>query len=221
VFIPTYNEAENIKEIITKINNLDLELDLYVIDDGSKDNTYEVSLESGVKVIRHYINLGGGAAIRTAFKTSIINNAKYIITLDGDGQHDPYELINMINIMEEKKPSILIGSRFLINNKRKMKNYRYIGIKFFSYIVSIMAGINLTDVTSCYRIYDADMVKNILPDLKENQYYAIELIFKTIKNNGKIIETPIKDINRAGGESKKGILRYCYNLIRVVLKNLF
>lgn len=216
VFIPAYNEADTISNVVSGIKELPLNLKIYVIDDGSTDNTAKNAGKSGAAVIRHPINLGGGAAIRTAFTLALSENIDYIITLDADCQHDPNEIPIMIDQMTDNV-GIVIGSRFVGNQGINMKSYREYGIKFFSYLVSKIIRKPVTDVTSCYRIYQAQEVKKVMAKITENQYYAIELLLQIAKNSN-IVEVPIKDLHRIAGKSKKGLFRYFYHLFRVSLK---
>lgn len=219
IFIPAYNEEKNVGEVIRSIKRIYPEIKIYVVNDGSTDNTKNVALNEGATVIDHPTNLGGGAAIRTLFEFAIDKNVKYIVTLDADGQHDPMELPGMFIRMSDEEADLIIGSRFIDDKEMKMKKYREFGILFLSRIFSIIHTTNITDITSCYRIYEYNMVKKILPFLKEEQYYAIEVLKQVIKHKGKIIEVPVEDIQRKHGKSKKGFLKYAYNLIRITLKN--
>ena len=216
VFIPAYNEEGTISDVVSGIKELPLNLKIYVIDDGSTDHTAKNAIKSGAAVIRHPINLGGGAAIRTAFTLALSENIDYIITLDADCQHDPNEIPRMIDKMTDDV-GIVIGSRFVDSQNTSMRSYREYGIKFFSYLVSKIIRKPVTDVTSCYRIYQAREVKKVIAKINENQYYAIELLLQIAKNSN-IIEVPIKDLNRIAGKSKKGVLRYFYHLFRVSIK---
>ena len=87
VFIPAYNEAGAISDVLEKIRVLNYNLKIFVIDDGSMDGTAEISSKFGASVIKHPINLGGGASIRTAFAMAIRDDVDYFVTMDGDGQH--------------------------------------------------------------------------------------------------------------------------------------
>ena len=217
IFIPAYNECNNISEVINNIRRVSNGIPITVIDDGSDDYTGYISKLLGANVVRHKINLGGGAAIKTAFYLALKSDFDYIITLDADGQHDPNDLITFFTTIEHSLPDIIIGSRFLNGNKIIMKGYRKFGIKFFSKLFKIIYGIELTDITSCYRAYKIDFIKNSYNKLHENQYYAIEVLKILAKNKGSLIEIPVLDINRKYGNSKKGILKYFYNLLRVIL----
>lgn len=219
VFIPVYNEEENIEEVVRELKELRLNLKTFVIDDGSTDKTAEKARKAGATVISHPINLGGGAAIRTAFTLALLMDTEYIVTLDGDGQHDPKELPKIIKEMENGG-DLVIGSRFLERQRQRMPLYRLWGINFFSWLTSFAVKTRITDAMSCYRIYKKKMVRMILPELRENQYYGIELIIKMASHKAKIKEIPIKSIPRTKGKSKKGVLLYGCNLMRTILVNV-
>jgi glycosyltransferase involved in cell wall biosynthesis len=220
VFIPAYNESLNILTVINSIRNLYSDLDLYVIDDGSLDETENIVENNGVKVIKHIINLGGGVAIRTAFAIAEMNELNHIITVDGDGQHDPEEIRSLLECAMNNDVGLVIGSRFIHRkSKREMKLYRYIGIILFSWLISKIIKVKLTDVMSGYRVYNVNKVKDIMLQLKENQYYTMESIIK-ISRKYDILEVPIKEINRIKGKSKKGFIKYFINLLRILVKNI-
>lgn len=219
VFMPVYNEEESIEGVINELKQLKLNLKTYVIDDGSTDKTAEKARKAGATVIRHPINLGGGAAIRTAFALAILNDAEYVVTLDGDGQHDPKDLLKMIEAAEDGV-DLVIGSRFLQKQKQEMPLYRLIGIKFLSWLVTKSVKMGITDATSCYRVYKTKMIRRTLSKLRENQYYGLETIVRMAENKAEIKEVPITSLPRIGGKSKKGVLRYGYNLARTLIKSL-
>lgn len=221
VFIPAFNEAGTIGKIVEGLRQLDLNLKVFVIDDGSYDGTAKIAENAGAIIVKHPINLGGGAAIRTAFIIGIMNDVDYFITLDGDGQHDPKDLPKLVEAIKKEKIDLVIGSRFLENKNPEMNMYRDLGIRFFSTIISKITKKNITDATSGFRIYNAQIVKTILPTLKENQYYALEILSKIAKDDKRLNEVAIKNLKRIQGSSKKGILKYCYNLFRVIIRTLF
>ena len=110
--IPAYNEEKNIGSIIKEtkrhINKI------IVVDDGSKDNTSKAAKESNVPVLRHIVNLGKGAALKTGCDFVIKNNAKIIIVLDADAQHDPKEIPKFLENI--KNNDIVFGYRKLNKN---------------------------------------------------------------------------------------------------------
>lgn len=215
VFILAYNEEESVQGVVKELRQLKLDLRIHVLDDGSRDATAERAKEAGARVIKHPVNLGGGAALRTVFTVALMDDADFIATLDADGQHDPVDFSRLVEAVEQS--DLVIGSRFRNEQRLGMPFYRRLGIRFFSWLITKVGKVNVTDATSCYRIYDSKTIWEILPKLKENQYYALETILRMAKYKARIIEVPIRDIPRMKGKSKKGILSYGYNLLRVIM----
>jgi glycosyltransferase involved in cell wall biosynthesis len=218
VFIPAFNEEETIESVIDELKQLNLELKIYVIDDGSSDKTAEKARRAGAEVIRHPINLGGGAAVRTAFTIALKYGAQLIVTLDADGQHDPRELPKLLKAISNDKADFVIASRFLTNDHPEMPAYRRLGIKLFSWLISKKTGSKITDATSCYRVYRRSIIEKILPELRENQYYGLETIMKIAESKAQIAEVSSESRPRKKGKSKKGIIKYGYNLLRTLIK---
>lgn len=120
VFIPAFNEEEKITAVITAINEqrvrlskLNIELNILVIDDGSVDKTFEIVSSLGVdKLVRHKINKGLGAAVRTGLKTAMKMNADIAVKIDADLQHDPSDIMPLIEPLVDDEADIVYGNRF-------------------------------------------------------------------------------------------------------------
>ena len=217
VLIPAYNEEGTIGSIVTRVKAVDAGK-VYVVDDGSIDSTFKYAEKSGAEVIRHHVNLGGGAAIQTGLTLCLHKNVRYVVTLDADGQHDPKEIPRLISTMMSEKAGLVVGSRFLEDKRLTMSPYRSMGVRFFSLCTSLLTGMKLTDVTSCYRVYDMEIMRDIIPSLRETQYYSIETLLRIAQAGARIVEVEVMDIPRLQGESKKGVLRYMYNLVKQILR---
>jgi len=219
VFIPAYNEEETIGEVIASLKNLNVDLIIYVVDDGSQDGTFEKARNAGAIVIRHPMNLGGGAAIKTAFMVALKKNYNFIVTMDADGQHEPADLPNLLQAV--KTADFVIGSRFMNRKRPEMPAYRLVGVIFMSWLLRKIIKIELTDATSCYRVYKLSIIRKMLPYLRENQYYALETLILAKKFDAIITEVPITNRLRKKGYSKKGSFKYGFNLMKVILRNFF
>ena len=218
VLIPALNEKEKIGEVIEGLKDLDLNLNIVVLDDGSNDNTAEEAWKREVKVVRHMVNLGQWAALRTLFHISSIEEGEIIVTLDADGQHSPESLTAIISPLLREEADLVIGSRFRGQNKPHMSTYRYFGIQFFNKIMKLRTGLELTDCTSGYKAYRADLLSKLLPKLEENQYGALEAIIQASKYGARICEVPIT--SKSSNKTTKGSLKYVYNLLRTIFKSL-
>lgn len=217
VIIPAYNEEETVGEVVEGLKKLDLNLKIIVVDDGSRDKTAEKAREAGAIVVRHSMNLGQWAALKTAFMISSLSGAEIVVTLDADGQHSPENLFSLIYPVLKEEADLVIGSRFLGQDKPHMDSYRYFGIKFFNKLMKLSTGLELSDCTSGYKVYRGDLVANLLPMLSENQYGALEVIIRSSRLSAKICERSIFSI--PSNRSTKGNLKYAYNLLRTIFNS--
>jgi len=215
VFLPACDEEKHIEELVTQLKQLELNLKIHVIDDGSKDATGEIARNAGAVVVRHPVNLGQWAALRTAFVISLMEDARVMVSVDADGQHDPRNLPRLLEPILDGTADIVIGSRFLENENPEMPTYRHAGIKLFNRLLELFTKKQLTDCTSGYKAYNMTVVRKILPNLRENQYGALEFISEAVRQRARIIEEPIP--SRTNDVSKKGKIRYGYNLLRSLL----
>ena len=215
IIMPAYNEANTIVNIIEKVKAVDLGKivkELIVVDDCSKDNTYEILKQiKQIKVIRHEKNLGKGSAIMTG-----INHASgnIIIIQDADFEYDPNDYPNLLRPILDGKTKVVYGSRFLgktgnnsIKTNVKIKQYFmhkvfFIGNKFLTFLTKMLYGANITDMETCYKVFTADVIKNI--PLKSQRFdFEPEITAKIIKKGHKIIEVPISYSPRSVEEGKK------------------
>ncbi len=154
VIIPAHNEEKNITKVIKKVKKYSK--DIVVVDDGSQDNTSKVAKEEKVKVIRHIINLGKGAAMKTGAEFAVRNKADNIVFLDADNQHDPHEIPRFLNVLKGR--DIIFGSR---RRTRTMPIVYKFGNWFISFMSKILFNINIHDTQSGYRAMTADAYKKI------------------------------------------------------------
>jgi glycosyltransferase involved in cell wall biosynthesis len=156
--IPCYNTQNHIAEVVVKTKRYVDEV--IVIDDGSTDMTTNVARSAGAKVISHEINLGYGEAIKSCFAVTQAEKADIVVTIDGDGQHDPDEIPNVLLPILVKEADLVIGSRFLAVGK-KMPRYRKFGIRIINYIWNLGSKIKVSDTQSGFRAYDIKSIKDI------------------------------------------------------------
>jgi len=129
VAIPCYNTEHSIgdvvKETLKYVNNV------IVINDGSIDKTAEIAAQSGAQIVSHCLNRGYGGAIKSCIEAFQLSDADILVTIDGDGQHDPNEIPLLINPILEHKADLVIGSRFM-DNGVKIPSYRKFGISIIN-----------------------------------------------------------------------------------------
>ncbi len=229
VFSATYNEIENIRELINGIQKNLPDTSILIIDDNSPDKTQEVIRELKKKNENLYLierekKLGLDTAHKTAFSYAIKNNYDYLITMDADLSHDPRELPEFIKNL--KNFSFVIGSRYISGGKCLMRGFRLILSKFGNQIIRVVSGIKSNEFTTSYRGFDIKNLKNFdLNNVKTKGYsFMMGTMFELEKNNIEIKEIPITFYDRKRGFSKIPkieIFRTFKNLIFLTLKKRF
>lgn len=209
IIIPTYNEADNIVRIIDaifKLNIEDVELNILVIDDNSKDGTSELvkNLNNNrVSIIDREKKLGLGTAYILGFKYAIENKYDYVFEMDADFSHDPLSLPDFI--MNIKDADLVIGSRYIngiaVVNWPLSRLLISIGATIYTKMITFLP---VHDVTAGYMCYRVNSLKQIdLDSVKSNGYsFQIEMKFRIWKKGLKLKEIPIVFIDRRAGVSK-------------------
>lgn len=211
IIIPAYNESQSIKIVIEEVRKLSCSdsFDVLVVSDGSEDDTFEIVEKMNIPVISHPINLGAGAAIQTGLKYAAIKGYTVAVVVDGDGQHDSSEVSKLIHAMENNSADVVVGSRFLSNNKVKTHWARKIGIRMFSKIVSFIGRCKVTDVTSGFRAFNKRAIHLLSQELPPDFPDADVILFLALSKH-KIIEVPVESRERQTGESMFSLLRSIY-----------
>lgn len=111
--IPGFNEEALLPETLDRVEAAGLGLEVAVVDDGSRDRTAEVARRAGVRLLRHPVNLGYGAALQTGYKYALRRGAEMVAQLDADGQHDPRQIPSLFEPLEQDRADLVIGSRFI------------------------------------------------------------------------------------------------------------
>ncbi len=184
--IPAYNEGKNISDIIKKTKKY---VDkVVVIDDGSTDNTREVSEKSNAIVLSHIVNLGKGAALKTGCDYAVKRGAKYIITLDADAQHNPEDIPRFIDKLD--KYDIVFSYR---KASRKMPLVLRFGNWFISSVVEFLYGVSLNDTQCGFRAFSKYAYKNIRWNASDYSMES-EMISRAGKQKLKYVQIPIETI---------------------------
>ena len=226
IFAATYNEAENIKNFIETILELNINLDLLIIDDNSPDKTWEIvnnykKNNKNIVLIKRKGKEGLDTAHKLAFNYAKEHNYNYLVTLDADLSHDPTKIPNFLN--ELKDQPFVIGSRYIKDGKNKMKLKRYILSVVGNKIIKFVLGINCDEFTSAYRGFNLDMLKNFDINGVSSRGYSffMETVYLLNAIGYDIKQVPIQFKDRAKGSSKipqVEIFRTLKNLLLLKIK---
>ncbi len=216
IIIPAYNEAKSIARIIDDIKEHIPCADIVVVNDGSLDATSQVAKSRGVFVLDLPFNLGIGAAMQAGYKFARLGNYDVAVQCDGDGQHPPYQIKNLISALDERKVNIVVGSRFIGTFGYRSSVSRQIGIILFSKLLSIITKTRLTDTTSGFRAIDKKAIESF-SFYYPSDYPEVEALVLAHKEGLKIAEVPIRIYPRKEGSSSIGLLGSFYYTVKVFL----
>jgi len=177
IVIAAYNEGKSITKVISNLKNAGYN-NVVVVDDGSKDNTFDIALNAGATVLRHILNRGQGAALKTGIDYSLKAGADIIVTFDADGQHRVEDLKPMISPVLSKKYDVTLGSRFL--RSVEMPFFRRLTLKIGVLVVWFFYGANMTDAHNGFRVMNrkAAQTIDITSDRMEHASQIVEEICK-------------------------------------------
>lgn len=217
IIIPAYNEEENIAKVLKDIKESNPDVDILVVNDGSTDNTSKIAKQMGVMVLDIPFNMGYGGAIQTGFRFAEENGYDFVITMDGDDQHDPYSVKNLIESMEQEGADVVIGSRF-IEGTYKMGIAKKIGVWLFSKIARLYTGMNFTDPTSGFQLFNSNVFSYLSRgDNYPLDYPDVNIIMALHKMRFKVVEAPVRMMEKPNGKSMHSGLKPMVYVIKMFL----
>ncbi len=227
VIIPLYNEINNIKELLNRINKIDIDKEIVIVDDGSTDGSrewLEELKEGNVKKAFHEKNQGKGMAIRTGIEHA---TGDIIIIQDADLEYDPEDYYELVKPIQEGKTQVVYGSRMLGNIIKNMKSKHseayhtyYYGGKILTLISNILYNAKITDEPTCYKVFKSDVLKNINLKCKGFEFCP-EVTAKVKKKGYNIHEVPIKYNPRTINEGKKIKFKDGFEAVWTLIKYRF
>jgi glycosyltransferase involved in cell wall biosynthesis len=217
ILIPAYNEADSIAHVVEDVEKSNSLADILVVNDGSTDDTSGIARRAGAMVIDIPCNIGYGGAIQTGFRFATEYGYDFVITMDGDAQHDPYSVKNLTEAMAREEADVVIGSRFL-GGSYKMGIFRRIGVRLFSQIARFYTGTEFTDPTSGFQLLN----RKVFSYLSEGNNYPLDypdvnIIMALHKMNFRVVEAPVKMMEKPKGKSMHGGLKPVFYIMRMIL----
>lgn len=203
IIIPIYNEERTIKQLLEKVFTVrlkDVNKEVIIVDDGSTDGTrtFLKSIKNKVKTVSHQKNEGKGSAIKSGL---LKVTGEIILIQDADLEYSPEDYEQLISPIVKQESKVVYGSRNLKSNKRSYNSY-YFGGKLLTWLVNLLYGSKLTDESTGYKVFDAELIKNIPLRCKRFEFCP-EITTKVLKRGYNILEVPIGYSPRKKEEGKK------------------
>jgi len=203
IIIPVYNEIDTLRTLLTRVEAVDYEKEIVLVDDCSTDGTREIVQHyqgrEGYTVLMHTKNLGKGAALRSGFAEA---KGDIIIIQDADLEYDPREYGKLLEPILDGRADVVYGSRFLGGPHRVLFFWHYLGNMALTTLSNMLTNMNLTDMETCYKAFTRKVLDSLT--LKCNRFgFEPEFTSKVAKRKFRIYEVPISYSGRDYTEGKK------------------
>jgi glycosyltransferase involved in cell wall biosynthesis len=206
VVMPVYNEVATVAEMVNIVLAQRPVFQVVIVDDGSKDGTWSqleavAQMDPRIKLVRHHVNQGKGAALRTGIAHA---NSEIVIIQDADLEYDPAEYYRLITPIQSGRADVVFGSRFQGGSDahRVLYYWHSVGNKFLTMCSNISTDLNLTDMESCYKAFRREIIQQI--EIEENRFgFEPEITAKVAKAKLRVYEVGISYCGRTYAEGKK------------------
>ncbi|MDX2129939.1 MAG: glycosyltransferase family 2 protein [Chloroherpetonaceae bacterium] len=223
IIVPVFNEEKTLVLIISHLQKLPFEKEIIIVDDCSQDFSFDTAKkleeeDSQIRVIRLEKNHGKGAAVRTGIEHS---TGEIIVVQDADLEYHPNDLITLVSIIKAGKATVVFGSRYLSKQNDEGYLLHRLGNFVFTWFSNRVTGLNLTDVTTCYRVCHKEIFEIVT--IEERRFgIEVELVGKIgrlyRKGKCRIQEVPIRYFPRGFSEGKKITWKDSLSLLKAIVK---
>ena len=215
--IPAYNEEHSIAKVILGTRRY---VDRVIVcDDGSKDMTSVIAEELGARVVRHDENRGKGEALRTLYKEIAELGPDIIITVDGDGQHDPDQIPMLVKPIEAGESDVVVGSRYVDGGRMDAPLHRKFGLRIINFLYKKVAGLKIKDTQCGFRAYSRKAFEFLMQGDEKGYGIEGEQLVLASKNGIRVTEVPISvRYNGLGVTSKKSALLHGADLMATLFR---
>ena len=225
VAIPAYNEESTIGDVVRRA--ADYADVVLVVDDGSGDDTAAEAANAGAVVNTHGRNRGYGAALKTAFETAKQYDARHLVVLDADGQHNPMDVPQLVMTQEATNASLVIGSRFVDGAVSNAPFYRRVGLRVINLLTNLSMGIvraesRMSDTQSGFRAYDQEAIETLAEDMAIGDWMdaSTDILYHIHHHNYTVEEVPITVTYDVANASSQDPFSHGMILLRNILKTI-
>ncbi|MEG0804344.1 MAG: glycosyltransferase family 2 protein [Pygmaiobacter sp.] len=219
VMIPCYNEEENLERVVARLKSCCPDVDYLIINDCSTDHSRAVCDRNGFSYLSLPINLGIGGGVQSGYLYALENDYDVTVQMDGDGQHDPGYLMDVVKPVIDGTLDMAIGSRFITKEGFQTSFMRRLGINIISLLIRILTGTKVRDTTSGFRACNRRLTEfyahNYAQDFPEP-----EAIVAAVCGGYRIGEVPVIMEERIAGTSSIRSFKSAYYMIKVCLSLL-
>lgn len=212
--IPCYNEVDSIGALLQEIQGLKAGYDIVVIDDGSKDDTFDTANRFS-PCLKLKMNLGIGGAVQTGIKYAMENGYDLCVRIDGDGQHPPDQIHVLIDNYLESQANLIIGSRFHLSSEFQSTWTRRLGISVIRSAFKWLFGHEITDPTSGFILIDKEAIQLFSKEYPQDYPESISTAI-ALERGLTVREVPVKMRARTHGSSSIGRMKSFFYMLRVV-----
>jgi glycosyltransferase involved in cell wall biosynthesis len=205
VVVPAFNEAGSIASVLECVLAQRPVQEVVVVDDASGDNTWEAlqafAANARVKLLRHTVNQGKGAALRTGFQHA---KGDFVIVQDADLEYDPQDWPVLLEPIVAGKADACFGSRFLGGPHRVLYYWHSVGNTMLTLFSNMLTNLNLTDMETCYKAVRGDLARSLVGELQSDRFgFEPEITAKVARAGCRIYEIGISYSGRTYAEGKK------------------
>jgi len=221
VIVPVFNERTTLPEIVRRMRAvpLPMEREIVIVDDGSDDGGDKVMAaleDSTVRVLRHKVNQGKGAAIRTGLEVA---RGDLVLIQDADLEYDPEDWPKLLAPILRGKAQVVYGSRFT-GERKNMLVWHWIGNRMLSMITNVLYNTTISDMETCYKLFDRRAIEGLR--IQSNRFdFEPEITAKVLRRGYRIYEVPISYSGRELDEGKKITWRDGIGALRALVKYRF
>jgi len=212
ILLPVYNESKVIFSVIRSIQKEGWKK-IIAVDDGSNDNTYNEIKKTGIIVLRHSINRGKGAAVKTGLEAAKIFGSKIVVTLDSDGQHNPKDIKKMVTEIK-KGYDVILGIRDF--KKRHIPRYKAFGNYLGNFFTWMFYGLWVKDSQSGFRAYNKKAI-DLIKTNNDRYEFETEIVREIVRNNLKWTEKVI-DVRYSDYDQKKINKQSFWSAVKMIIK---